>query len=135
MSKTAPDPLKNLIITVPLLSEPTIQKFKDRFQSVHLHPDGKVPSEVAKKADVWFASFTGFPESVKVLEDIPRLKLLQVISGMPFPLASPPLPSSLALPSTFFLAQVRPLAPPFPIGLHHWAGQVHIRADGMILCF
>ena len=75
-------PLRNLVITKSDLSPTMIDTLKQRFERVGVYPDGKVPEEEVREADVWFSEPFGFPSDVVgTLSDIPRLKLLQISSG------------------------------------------------------
>lgn len=82
MSDSAPDYTKfdTAIITVHLSPE-TVEKAKKTFKTVHYYPDEVVPKNVLADADIWLASWAAFPKAVERLEEIPKLKVLQVTSG------------------------------------------------------
>lgn len=72
--------LQTLVVTVSLSPE-SIDKLKSLFKHVHYHPDAKVPKDVITKAEVWFTNWQGIPEVVETIDDIPKLRLLQLSSG------------------------------------------------------
>ena len=82
LTAMTPPRLTNLIITIPNTSIALRDRFEKRFRSVHIASDGTpIPPDVLSSADVWFAFHTGLTPDVKSLEDIPKLRLLQLVSG------------------------------------------------------
>lgn len=72
--------LQTLAITVSLSPE-SIDKFKKLFKTVHYYPEGDIPKKLLGEIEVWFASWFAFPEVVESLDEIPRLRILQLSSG------------------------------------------------------
>jgi hypothetical protein len=80
MSQTDLGKLQTLAVTVTL-SPGSIDKLKKIFKTVHYHPDGKVPEKLLGDIEVWFANYAAFPEVVESLDQIPKVRLLQISSG------------------------------------------------------
>lgn len=70
----------NAVITAPI-AKWKLAEIRQHAVTVHYHPDGEVPTSVLEQADIWFTTWTGFPESVTELEQIPRTKVIQLTSG------------------------------------------------------
>jgi hypothetical protein len=62
------------------LPESSLSVLKKTFHKVHYHPDGSIPADSWKEADVCFAKPNGLPDDLK-LESVPNLRLLQILSG------------------------------------------------------
>lgn len=80
MSQTDLGKLQTLAITVALSPE-SIDKFKTLFKTVHYYPTGQVPKALLADIEVWFANWAGFPEVVESLDQIPKVRILQISSG------------------------------------------------------
>jgi hypothetical protein len=50
------------------------------FKNVHYYPEGAVPRDVCKEADVWFNPHFALPDGI-TLDDVPRTKLIQLDAG------------------------------------------------------
>lgn len=70
-----------LILNWPV-SDEALAKLRDTFTTVHYHPEGDVPDQAKKEGDVWFSRWAGLPNDLK-LEEVPKLRLLQLTSGEP----------------------------------------------------
>lgn len=73
--------LQTLAITVTL-TPGSIDKLKKLFKTVHYYPTGQVPKKLLGEIEVWFGTWAGFPEVVERLEEIPKVRILQISSGM-----------------------------------------------------
>jgi hypothetical protein len=73
-------PYNTLAVTLEV-SDLTLSKFKKAFRSVHYHPDGNVPDSALESVEVWFSKWSGLPDGVKI-EQVPKLKIVQLTSGM-----------------------------------------------------
>lgn len=62
------------------ISPSALSKLKKAFHIVHYHPDGHVPASSWKEADVCFSRPDGLPDGLK-LEEVPNLRLVQILSG------------------------------------------------------
>ena len=80
MSQDDLSKLQTLAITVNLSPE-SVDKFKKLFKTVHYYPTGAVPKHLLKDVEVWFATWAGFPEVVESLDQIPKVRILQISSG------------------------------------------------------
>lgn len=97
MSQDDLSKLQTLAITVNLSPE-SIEKFKKLFKTVHYYPTGAIPKHLLKDVEVWFATWAGFPEVVESLNQIPKVRILQISSGKPWvPYNFIPLTSSIRL--------------------------------------
>ena len=75
--------LNTLIVSGFTVSESTIEDLKKEFKEVHYFPDPEVlpPKDLWKEVEVWYIRFTGLPEEISSVEQVPRLRLLQLTSG------------------------------------------------------
>ena len=77
-----PPHLTNIIVSVPKINNATLDRLHKRFQSVYIASDDTpIPPDVLSSAHVWFAYYFGLTKEVKSLDDIPKLRLLQLASG------------------------------------------------------
>ena len=74
------DRVRVLAVTVAL-PDTVLEKVKSHFDTVHYHPDGKVPSDVLPTIDVWFCSNPGLPPSAGPVAKLTSLKHIQLISA------------------------------------------------------
>ena len=92
--------LQTLVITIPL-TDSTLEKLHLHFPNIHYFPDGDLSKdkEVLKEGEVWFTGTGAFPGVVETIEDVPKAKLLQLVSGAFLSL----LPSHASYPYQFFI--------------------------------
>jgi hypothetical protein len=81
--------LQTLVITIPL-TDPTLEKLHSHFPNIHYHPDGDLSKEkdgkVLREGEVWFTGIGAFPDVVESIEDVPKARVLQLMSGESYPL-------------------------------------------------
>jgi hypothetical protein len=77
--------LQTLVITIPL-TDPTLEKLHSHFPNIHYFPDGDLSKDkkVLGEGEVWFTGTGPFPSVVEKIEDVPKAKLLQLVSGRSF---------------------------------------------------
>ncbi|OCF32126.1 oxidoreductase [Kwoniella heveanensis BCC8398] len=69
-----------IIITVPVGDE-ILGRIKSQFKTVHYHPDGQVPRDHAREADIWYSGWMGLPKGIDSLDQVPRTKVVQLSSA------------------------------------------------------
>ena len=52
-----------------------------QFPKVHYYPDGQVPDDILAVVDIWYTTWTGLPDTVTSLSQIPNTKVVQLSSG------------------------------------------------------
>ncbi|WVW87071.1 hypothetical protein I302_109128 [Kwoniella bestiolae CBS 10118] len=71
-------------ISVPL-TPPTLEKVKSTFKTVHYHPKGSddatFSSDELKEIDLFFTTGRGLPESIESLDQLPKLRHIQLASA------------------------------------------------------
>jgi len=74
--------LQTLVITIPL-TDATLEKLHLHFPNIHYFPDADLSKDkkVLKEGEVWFTGTGAFPGVVETIEDVPKAKLLQLVSG------------------------------------------------------
>jgi hypothetical protein len=74
--------LQTLVVTIPL-TDPTLEKLHVHFPNIHYFPDGNLSKDrkVLGEGEVWFTGTGPFPSVVETIEDVPKAKLLQLVSG------------------------------------------------------
>jgi len=74
--------LQTLVITIPL-TDPTLEKLHLHFPNIHYYPDGDLSKDkkVLGEGEVWFTGTGAFPGVVEKIEDVPKARLLQLVSG------------------------------------------------------
>jgi hypothetical protein len=76
--------LQTLVITVPL-TDPTLEKLRLHFPNIHHFPNGELSKEkdgkVLREGEVWFTGIGAFPSVVESIEDVPKARVLQLMSG------------------------------------------------------
>ena len=62
------------------VSDDLLKKIKSTFKTVHHHPDGKFPSEIAGEVEVWAVGW-GSMKGFKSVDEIPKTRLIQLMSA------------------------------------------------------
>ncbi|RSH87130.1 hypothetical protein EHS25_003621 [Saitozyma podzolica] len=75
-------PLSDLVVAVAVEIFPEgLDKLRGTFKTVHYHPDGDVPSEVASSVQLLLTTNKGLPPKFKSVQELPRLQHVQMISA------------------------------------------------------
>ncbi|WVQ99102.1 hypothetical protein IAU59_006234 [Kwoniella sp. CBS 9459] len=69
-----------VVITVAV-SDGVLGRIKAQFETVHYHPDGQVPENHAREADIWYTAWLGLPKSIESLSQVPKTKVVQLSSA------------------------------------------------------
>jgi hypothetical protein len=79
--------LQTLVITVPI-PDSTLEKLRLHFPNIHYFPDGNLSKDkdgkVLREGEVWFTGIGAFPGVVEKIEDVPKARVLQLMSGESF---------------------------------------------------
>ena len=63
------------------VSEATLAQVRKTFKTVHYHPDGAIPKDKYAEVEVWVNTGSGLPKEIKTLDEIPKTKLVQLVSA------------------------------------------------------
>lgn len=74
--------LSDLIVAVAVEIFPEgLEKLRGTFKTVHYHPDGDLPTDVASTVQLLLTTNKGLPPKFKSVQELPHLKHVQMISA------------------------------------------------------
>jgi phosphoglycerate dehydrogenase-like enzyme len=74
--------LSDLVVAVTVEIFPEgLDKLRGTFKTVHYHPDGDLPSDVASSVQLLLTTNKGLPPKFKSVQELPHLKHVQMISA------------------------------------------------------
>jgi hypothetical protein len=79
-STNSSEPYETACVIMPISAD-RVAKLEACFPRVLYRPDAKVSADEAAQVDVWYTTWTGLPDWVERLEQIPRTRAVQLSSG------------------------------------------------------